>query len=371
MKAGCGMLRVVLAAIGVSLALGTPGWGDETGGASTDTGPVPLFPVVKDGKWGYMDAKGKVVIEPQYEAAYDFSEGLACVIANNWRGYINRTGAMVIKPEFAWAGKFTDGFAPVYNEKSGFAGRPQFYRPTSGRFCCIDRTGKVQKRIGCSTAGFREGKAIGGRGKSFVCTDGTEVKTDADQLCLFAEGLAPARKGMTWGYVDHSAQWVIEPQFHDVDDFSQGLAGVAKADPPPPEKGARWNWRRRCKFTWGFCDKSGKMVIDLRFEDVWPYSEDFASVRKGGKWGYIDKTGKMVIEPAYDYVWPFSEGMARVLVGEKQGYIDKTGKMVIEPRFRPGWEFSQGLARVGVKDGGEYREGYIDKNGTYVWEPSR
>ena len=35
--------------------------------------------VKKDGKWGYIDKKGKVVIEPQFDDASDFSEGFVKV----------------------------------------------------------------------------------------------------------------------------------------------------------------------------------------------------------------------------------------------------------------------------------------------------
>lgn len=36
-----------------------------------------LGPVVKDGKYGFVDKKGKIVIIPKYEDAQNFSEGLA------------------------------------------------------------------------------------------------------------------------------------------------------------------------------------------------------------------------------------------------------------------------------------------------------
>jgi len=49
------------------------------------------------------------------------------------------------------------------------------------------------------------------------------------------------------------------------------------------------------------------------------------------KYGYIDKTGKIVIEPKFDNAWSFSEGLARVKIDDKDGYIDKTGKYVWEP----------------------------------------
>jgi len=53
-------------------------------------------------------------------------------------------------------------------------------------------------------------------------------------------------------------------------------------------------------------------------------------------------------------------------VGEKQGYIGTDGKFAVEAKFDSCWEFSKGLARVGI----ERKEGYIDHDGKYVWEPT-
>ena len=49
-------------------------------------------------------------------------------------------------------------------------------------------------------------------------------------------------------------------------------------------------------------------------------------------WGFIDKTGKMVIPDKYDNVDHFEEGVAQVSVGKKIGYIDKEGKYFWEPK---------------------------------------
>lgn len=47
-------------------------------------------------KWGYLDLAGNIVIQPEYERATDFSEGLAAVqLAGKW-GYIDKFGKHVI-----------------------------------------------------------------------------------------------------------------------------------------------------------------------------------------------------------------------------------------------------------------------------------
>lgn len=155
---------------------------------------------------------------------------------------------------------------------------------------------------------------------------------------------------------------------------------------------------------WGFIDKTGKMVIEPQFDDVlrdqyggcFPYthrlfknfSEGLCAVRVGNKWGYIDKTGNFVIAAKYDNAGTFSEGLGCVRLGAKCGYVDKTGKLVLPLQFdayeqsnsarsdNPDWDFtsslvekfgfSEGLA-VSRKNG---KEGYIDRSGKFVIEPT-
>src|SRR3954463_10837627 len=70
---------------------------------------VGLFPIRQDGKWGYINRTGEVVIKPQYDDAWDFSEGLAYVRAGMRRGLIDKTGQMVIElQQVDFAGRFSE-----------------------------------------------------------------------------------------------------------------------------------------------------------------------------------------------------------------------------------------------------------------------
>jgi hypothetical protein len=100
------------------------------------------------------------------------------------------------------------------------------------------------------------------------------------------------------------------------------------------------------------------------------FSEGLAGAGLRGKAGFVDRTGKFVIEPKFDGVWEFSEGLAKVMLGEfmqgeKYGYVDKTGKFMINPVFDGASSFSEGLAEVWL-DG---KAGYVDKTGRYVVHP--
>src|SRR6266850_1079927 len=59
-----------------------------------DTGA--LFSIRKDGKVGYIDRKGTIVIPPQFDGGWDFSDGLAYISNGQKRGVIDRSGKIII-----------------------------------------------------------------------------------------------------------------------------------------------------------------------------------------------------------------------------------------------------------------------------------
>ena len=83
-----------------------------------------LFPIRQNGKRGYIDKTGKIVINPEFDDGGSFSEGLAWVniggklnehggVKGGKYGYIDKTGNIVINPQFDVAGDFSDGLAIV------------------------------------------------------------------------------------------------------------------------------------------------------------------------------------------------------------------------------------------------------------------
>lgn len=121
-----------------------------------------LFPIETNGKWGYIDKSGTIVITPQWNEAESFSEGLARVSVDGKYGYINSNGEYVIKPQFDFAGDFSEGMAPVsigdmygyINNKGKYLINPQFeeaYSFSNGlasvrignNFGCINKEGEI------------------------------------------------------------------------------------------------------------------------------------------------------------------------------------------------------------------------------------
>lgn len=84
--------------------------GKETVDASKGfTVPEAPAAVARDGKWGFMDNQGNMVIEPKYEDARSFCNGYAAVKQGGLWGFINAQGDMALEPQFEDVRDFSDG----------------------------------------------------------------------------------------------------------------------------------------------------------------------------------------------------------------------------------------------------------------------
>lgn len=192
------------------------------------------------------------------------------------------------------------------------------------------------------------------------------------KLGNFSEGLAVVRTEKTFcGFIDKSGSVVIEPKFCEASPFSEDLSVVNTQ-----EKG----FLSKPETLWGFIDKTGQIIYEENFNYLSSFSEGIAVAEKDENILLIDKFGKTILTINTDKihidVWDiennrFSDGLILAFDPEtkKRGFMDKTGKFAIQPQFNNASSFSEGLARVSViKNHREYL-GFINTKGDYVIEP--
>ncbi|HNE29832.1 MAG TPA: WG repeat-containing protein, partial [Saprospiraceae bacterium] len=73
----------------------------------------PLFRIREKGYYGYIDAKGEVVIEPQYLDAGDFRNGFACVRLNDRLVLLDSLGRLYLRRAYRFIGAFEENLARV------------------------------------------------------------------------------------------------------------------------------------------------------------------------------------------------------------------------------------------------------------------
>ncbi|MCA9145666.1 MAG: WG repeat-containing protein [Planctomycetaceae bacterium] len=129
----------------------------------------------------------------------------------------------------------------------------------------------------------------------------------------------------------------------------------------------------------GFADRTGKVVIDAKFDRALHFQEGLAAVMKGEKWGFVDLDGKTVIPFQYDMSGIFHDGKAIVAVstGDSPFFIDREGRRLGDVQLSD-WRvfqsyalFSEGLRIQGLppNDEGELFYGYKDAADEWVLAP--
>jgi len=265
-----------------------------------------LIPVKNDGKWGYINPKGMYIINPQFNDADFFYDGLAKVESSEGKtGYINKDGKYEIAAVYKQGAAFSEGLAFVVSE--------------GGHPTCIDKKGNIKF-----------------------------VLQEVERIYAFSEGLALfINKDDKYGFIDKSGKTVINPQFEAAYSFCGGFAAVMQND------------------KWGFIDKNGKIVINPQFEEVLKFNEGKAAFYDGKKWGFIDTKGTYIINPQFDDAFPFTEGLAMVKQGDKYGFINAKGQLEINPQFEDAAPFKSGLAPISQGK----TCGFINKKGQYEINP--
>jgi hypothetical protein len=111
--------------------------------AQTDPVPAHLNDDIMQ-KMGYIDPVTKDwVIQPVYDFCRPFGpQGTAVVFENGKAGFVDRTGKLVIPPTFDDAQNFNeDGIAIV--RQAGMNDNSDGHDPSNDRFAAIDQTGKL------------------------------------------------------------------------------------------------------------------------------------------------------------------------------------------------------------------------------------
>jgi hypothetical protein len=148
--------------------------------------------------WGYENARGAVVITPQFSVAGDFSsQGIAAVADESGWKYIDRKGTILIRPFV-----FDNGPDPFQEGLARFK--------EAGRFGFFDESGGVviSPRFDFA-APFSDGLAAFRQG----CRE-------------HSQGEHSSYEGGKWGFIDRRGIVVVPPQFEKARPFAQGKASV-------------------------------------------------------------------------------------------------------------------------------------------------
>ena len=201
-----------------------------------------LFPASRNGRWGFTDVDGNIIIPIEYREAYAFSEGLARVRADNdLIGFINARNEFVIQPEYPLAEDFKDGLAVV-------------------------------------NVGARKDSTLGWRGGQWGFVDKTGnmvIPAIYSNYGIVFDGVIPMKYDNDWGIIDTRGNTVVDFIYHSMG-FGDA-AGYVNAD-----RGDRFFYNGTIGVSindaWGVINASGDFIVPLSRENYYApvaYPEGF------------------------------------------------------------------------------------------------
>lgn len=252
-----------------------------------------FFQDIKSKKYGFINKKGDIVIEPKYVNVNSFSDSLASVNFGKTKddsewGYINTEGETIIKGKYTNAKDFSEGLATVFIADYNIQADITTF---SFNWLVINKKGNI-------VSGPFNGLS--------------------NKLYYYKNGFCKVEKHfmnntMGWRFIDKKGNFTTDFDLEEITSFNFGYAGV------------------KLKGKYMFIDETNKIVSE-NFEKVLPFSESYAAVKKDGKWGYIDTTFTEVIPYKYDSCTSFENSLAKVVIKSDalviNAYINKKGEII-------------------------------------------
>lgn len=200
-----------------------------------------LAAVQQDGKWGFINREGALVIPAQFQETNGFAEGKAAVRLDGYWGVIDTTGKLTVQPRYQDAHRYFNGILPVSKNGSDFIG--------------LDHHGR---EVALPVYAVRP-----------------PAETFYDQATL--------KRGLK----DMQGNIIIAPGRYDVIEppWQTDMISVRKND------------------VWGFTDMQGEERIAPRYQPPagkWSpaFGDGLALVMENGRHVYIDKNGCAILQQA-------------------------------------------------------------------------
>ena len=348
---------------------------------TSDSESIELYRIDVGGKYGFINERGNIIIEPQYDiAGFYFSDSLCFAKSGEYIGFINPNGEFVteLSTDISWAFPFVNGLAICMSldgkmgviDKNGSYILPNIYEDIEwdNAFGLI-----VEDTLGKKGYANRNGEII--------------ISCKYDKVYGFSEGLAVIAVNNKWGYMDTLGNWAIDAIFDDARSFGNGLARVKKDE--------RWmfidcsgnivEYLKYDTILSGFSDnrafvmegddillinRNGEKIKKVDADSVFSFRGGYATFKQNGMFGKKDTLGDIVIPAKYNKLYDFKEGIAQFELNGKNGVIDTTGKVLIEAVHNLNAGKWSDLSLLYGQDSirGNYPITYYNRNGNVIWK---
>lgn len=283
-----------------------------------------------DGKVGYIDMKGNYIVEPEYDNFAFLQNDLLCVEKDDNWGYLNKEGKVVIPLKYDNAFPFSENFA--YVEKDGNSG---YINKENTNICNF----KYEKMIIFNLVSNTKSRILYSILMSDEGEYNIRTITKWGRIGFY-NGLGIVKNKNGFGYIDSNGTEIINCQYDRASIFNNGIAVVGSREDGKyeeflinkkngivfkqndvqfilPSTDNYITFSDISKKTSGLMNFDGKILFErtktgiASFEGKYAITNSLTPFPKT-KFGFISDTGKIISDLKYDFVFPFSEERAMV-----------------------------------------------------------
>ncbi|GAA0116134.1 WG repeat-containing protein [Clostridium senegalense] len=325
-----------------------------------------------NGKYGYINADGNVLIEPKFENALYFNScNLASVKLNNKWGVINKSGDFIVEPKYEEI---------VYNESSDYdfkdkSNSSTFLIKLNNKWGLLDSYGKelLEPTFNYATPLNNETFAISENSSMWALADtkGTILSDfKYNSLHSISDKFTCAQIKEKNTIVNLNGLEVLKPEYNSVYFFNNNFI---------IEKDGKT----------GYISNDGKEILPIKYDELNSSPEfllpenydttieefyssyielynqqlnNYIYIKLDNKFGVCNKDGKIIIEPKYSRIKYLNKNYLAVLEDNLWGILDINGNVIITPKFNDIGKFNADL--VPVKVDNHWR--YVDLKDNFV-----
>ena len=260
------------------------------------------------GLFGYTDSIGKWLIEPTYDDAGFFYNGIAGVEQNGKLGLINKKNEQIVSFIFDEIETDKELFVVSSNDHLGIINRNgDFIFDTTFEDISILDEGFICAQKDSLYAFYnRNGKPL--------------TQEVYDDVLNFKNGVCPVSINGQKGLLNKDMKLLVPCMFEGINIYSDSTFITINKDE-----------LRQLRNT------NGKLINDSLFQEIHPLVNGFAICVKDNRIGYLNHKGVQIIGNMYeafidyDILGNFNNGRAVVSKAKKFGIIDTTGQFVLKP----------------------------------------
>ncbi|WP_053955395.1 WG repeat-containing protein [Inediibacterium massiliense] len=288
--------------------------------STIDSAPITLgegfIGFTENDQWGCLDMSGNVVIQPQYDQIYNFSNNMTRVCKDGKFGIINKKNDFILPLKF----DFLDPFEKDYlYSRYAIKNKNSESQDNDMKYGIINKDGNIVVEAKYDQIRLYDDGYI-------FCTNEKEgfqsfnkdiyipAIYDSIEICKNNKKFFNVKKGEEEGVINSKNQIIIP---------------FAKQFICPIYKGFLIEKNGKTSIF----NKEGKFIMDTKYtfeSRVHPTITDFCEpVVLNNKWGLINREEETLIEPKYDYLTVWDNDNIIVKLKDKYGVVNMRGQLLI------------------------------------------